>query len=62
MLETTIPPGTSEKIIFPLITKILKKRRLNIKKIYFSYSYERVMPGKNYYNSIVNINRCYAGN
>ncbi len=27
MLETTIPPGTSEKIIFPLITKILKKRR-----------------------------------
>ena len=61
MLETTIPPGTSEKIIFPLITKILKKRRLNIKKIYFSYSYERVMPGKNYYNSIVNINRCYAG-
>ncbi len=61
MLETTVPPGTSEKIIYPLITRILKKRRVNPNKVYFSYSYERVMPGNYYYNSIVNINRCYSG-
>ena len=61
LLETTVPPGTSEKIIIPLIKKIFLKRKISAKKINFAYSYERVMPGKNYYNSIVNINRCYSG-
>ncbi len=59
ILETTIPPGTSEKIIVPIIRQTLKDR--GIKKINYAYSYERVMPGSQYYNSIVNINRCYAG-
>ena len=58
-LETTIPPGTSEKIIIPTIKKTLRRR--GVKNINYAYSYERVMPGKNYFNSIVNINRCYAG-
>ena len=61
ILETTVPPGTSEKVIYPLIKKTLKKRKISSKKIYYAYSYERVMPGKNYFNSIVNINRCYSG-
>ena len=61
ILETTLPPGTSEKIISPIIFKTVNKRGINIKKIFFAYSYERVMPGKNYYDSIVNINRCFSG-
>ena len=59
ILETTIPPGTSEKIIIPVIRKTLRRR--GIRDINYAYSYERVMPGKNYFNSIVNINRCYSG-
>ena len=61
IMETTVPPGTSEKIIIPTIQKIFKKRKMSTNKIYYAYSYERVMPGKNYYNSIVNMNRCFAG-
>ncbi len=61
IVETTVPPGTSDKIILPLVNKVLKKRNPKI-KIYYAYSYERVMPGKSYFDSIVNMNRCYAGN
>ena len=60
ILETTIPPGTSEKIIYPQIKQILRKRKFK-KKVLYAYSYERVMPGAKYYDSIVNINRCYSG-
>ncbi len=58
ILETTIPPGTSDKVILPVIKKISNDRKI---KINYAYSYERVMPGLNYYDSIVNIQRCYAG-
>ena len=34
---------------------------MSIKDIQFCYSYERVTPGKNYVNSIVNSKRCLAG-
>ncbi len=61
MIETTLPPGTCEKIIIPLMSKELRKRKININDIYFSYSYERVTPGKEYYNSISNFHRVYAG-
>ena len=60
ILETTIPPGTSEKVIYPQIEQILRKRKFK-KKVLYAYSYERVMPGAKYYDSIVNINRCYSG-
>ena len=59
-METTIPPGTSEKVIYPQIKQILRKRKFK-KKVLYAYSYERVMPGAKYYDSIVNINRCYSG-
>ena len=61
VLETTVPPGTCKNIIIPTLKSVLKKRGLGIDDIYFSYSYERVMPGKEYYNSIVNNYRCYSG-
>ena len=34
---------------------------MKLKDIYLSYSYERIMPGKKYYDSIINNNRCYSG-
>ena len=61
ILETTLPPGTSEKIIIPLLEKNLKKRKMKLDDLYFAYSYERVTPGNNYYNSISNSFRVYAG-
>ncbi|WP_440907465.1 nucleotide sugar dehydrogenase [Candidatus Pelagibacter sp.] len=61
ILETTLPPGTCDKIIVPEIEKNLKKRKMRLNDIYFAYSYERVTPGENYYNSISNYYRVYAG-
>ena len=61
ILVTTLPPGTCDKIIVPEIEKNLKKRKMRLNDIYFAYSYERVTPGENYYNSISNYYRVYAG-
>ena len=61
MLETTIPPGTSRKILFPILNRILKKRNISSNSIYFGYSFERIMPGDNYINSINDNFRAYSG-
>lgn len=61
IFESTLPPGTSDRIILPIFKNILKKRNLKIKDIYFSYSFERVMPGENYIKSITENHRCYSG-
>ncbi len=61
IIETTLPPGTTDKIILPIFEKELKKRKLKLKDIYFCYSYERVMPGNDYINSITSNHRCYSG-
>jgi nucleotide sugar dehydrogenase len=62
IIETTIPPGTCEKVVIPELSKSLDKRGLSIDSIHIAHSYERVMPGKNYYDSIVNFWRVYSGN
>ena len=46
LIETTLPPGTCDKVILPTIKSALKKRKIKITDIYFSYAFERVMPGK----------------
>ncbi len=56
VLETTVPPGTSEKIILPLLIKLI-----NEEKIGYVYSYERVMPGPNYLKSLEQLPKVYAG-
>ena len=61
ILESTVPPGTTEKIVKPIIYEELKNRGLATSKIKISHSYERVMPGKNYINSIKNYYRVYSG-
>lgn len=61
IFETTLPPGTTNKIILPTFHKFLKKRKMKLNDIFFCYSYERVMPGKEYINSIRSNHRCYSG-
>ena len=62
IIETTLPPGTSEKILIPIAKKVFDKRNLDFNKFSFCYSFERIMPGENYLNSIININRVFSGN
>lgn len=54
ILETTVPPGFSEKILYPILSK-------KNKKIFYGYSFERVTPGDNYYFSIINSTRVFSG-
>jgi len=61
LIETTVPPGTCEEIIKPIIYKSLIKRNLSTDKIKIGHSYERVMPGPDYINSIQNFYRVYSG-
>lgn len=61
IIETTLPPGVSEKIIYPLIKSKLQKRRINQTQFFFGYSFERIMPGKKYLESINNTHRAYSG-
>lgn len=61
IVETTVPPGTCEKIVAPELISAMKERGLPKDSFLLAYSYERVMPGKNYLDSIINFWRVYAG-
>ena len=61
LIETTVPPGTSEKVAYPIIKECLMKRELSSDKFKLGHSYERVMPGPNYIDSIQNFYRVYSG-
>ncbi len=60
LVETTVPPGTCKKIIKPMLSEIRKNRGIT-NPVRVAHSYERVMPGKNYFDSIKNFWRTYAG-
>ncbi|HYG86201.1 MAG TPA: nucleotide sugar dehydrogenase [Azospirillum sp.] len=61
IVETTVPPGTCERVIAPRLAAALEARGLPPDSILLAHSYERVMPGAQYYDSIVNYWRVYAG-
>lgn len=61
LIETTVPPGACEKMVVPEIEASLQNRGLPKDSVHVAYSYERVMPGPQYLNSIVNFWRVYAG-
>src|SRR5690606_13595194 len=48
-------------IVKPIIFKAAQERGIDTDRIYIAHSYERVMPGKNYLDSMINFFRCYAG-
>ena len=61
LVETTVPPGTTEKIVVPTLDKELRQRGIDPASVLVAHSYERVMPGAEYFRSIVSYWRVYAG-
>ena len=61
LVETTVPPGTCEKIVKPIIEDELAKRGLGVDRYGLGHSYERVMPGPEYIDSIREFPRVYSG-
>lgn len=61
LVETTVPPGTTEKVVVPLLAERLRARGLDPDSVHVAHSYERVMPGAEYFSSIVSFWRVYAG-
>ena len=53
LIETTVPPGTTEYIAYPFIKKAFEERGLSGEPL-LAHSFERVMPGKEYVSSIRN--------
>ena len=62
LIETTVPPGTVENIVMPAIEKCFVDRGIEPAKNLplIAHSYERVMPGEDYVDSIKNIWRTFS--
>jgi nucleotide sugar dehydrogenase len=61
LIETTVPPGTTEYIAYPIVKKAFEKRGLNNAEPLLSHSFERVMPGRDYVASIRDFWRVCSG-
>ena len=61
IVETTVPPGTCKKVVQPILEHELKKRDLSLALYSLGHSYERVMPGPEYIDSIREYPRVYSG-
>jgi UDP-N-acetyl-D-glucosamine dehydrogenase len=60
LIETTVPPGTTEYVAYPHVKKAFRKRGID-KEPLLAHSYERVMPGKNYVSSVRDFWRVCSG-
>ena len=60
IIETTVPPGTTEQVAGPVFKKIFRSRGIQSDPL-LAHSYERVMPGKNYIASIRDFWRVCSG-
>lgn len=60
LIETTVPPGTTEYIAYPLVKKAFKKRGI-VEEPVLAHSFERVMPGKDYVRSVRDFWRVCSG-
>ena len=61
LIETTVPPGTTEYIAYPIIKKAFEKRGIGEAEPLLAHSFERVMPGRNYVASIRDFWRVCSG-
>lgn len=61
IVETTVPPGTCERVVVPELAAQLRQRGLAEDAVLVAHSYERVMPGHDYLSSITNFWRVYSG-
>lgn len=61
LIETTVPPGTTEYIAYPIIKKAFEGRGLDDVEPLLAHSFERVMPGRQYVSSIRDFWRVCSG-
>jgi UDP-N-acetyl-D-glucosamine dehydrogenase len=60
LIETTVPPGTTEYVAYPIIKKAFEKRGIAAEPL-LAHSFERVMPGREYVASIRDFWRVCSG-
>lgn len=60
LIETTVAPGTTEFVAWPIMKKAFAKRGLNEVPL-LAHSFERVMPGREYVSSIRDFWRVCSG-
>jgi nucleotide sugar dehydrogenase len=61
LIETTVPPGTTEYVAYPIMKKAFEKRGLKDREPLLAHSFERVMPGRNYVSSVRDFWRVCSG-
>ncbi len=61
IVETTVPPGTTSRVVAPILRSELTKRGKPHAQLRLAHCYERVMPGPGYLDSIVNMPRVFSG-
>lgn len=61
LIETTVPPGTTEYVAYPILKKAFEKRGMGNLEPLLAHSFERVMPGRNYVSSIRDFWRVCSG-
>jgi UDP-N-acetyl-D-glucosamine dehydrogenase len=61
LIETTVPPGTTEYVAYPIMKKAFEKRGLKDCEPLLAHSFERVMPGRNYVSSVRDFWRVCSG-
>lgn len=62
LIETTVPPGTVEHIVKPIVEKAFNERGIDLQSFppQIAYSYERVMPGDHYIESVKKMWRTFS--
>ncbi len=60
LIETTVAPGTTEFVAFPILKKAYTERGIESDPL-LAHSFERVMPGRNYVSSIRDFWRVCSG-
>ncbi len=60
LIETTVAPGTTEQVAYPIMKKAFARRGIKTDPL-LAHSYERVMPGRNYVASIRDFWRVCSG-
>ena len=59
LIETTVAPGTTEQIAYPIMKKVFKKRGIRSEPL-LAHSYERVMPGRTTWRPFATSGACAA--
>ena len=61
LIETTVPPGTTEYVAYPIIKNEFERRGFADREPLLAHSFERVMPGRNYVASVRDFWRVCSG-